>query len=140
VVHQSTSGAVTGGPRLILRVEGLLLLALATWGFSVSGLAWWLYAALFFVPDLSFLAYLAGPRAGAFVYNLLHSTIGPSLLALAGVLVGPSLAGIFLVGFAAIWAAHIGFDRMLGYGLKYATAFQDTHLGQIGRRRSTVSP
>ena len=25
------------------------------------------------------------------------------------------------------------FDRMLGYGLKYATAFGATHLGQVGR-------
>jgi hypothetical protein len=27
-----------------------------------------------------------------------------------------------------IWTAHIGFDRMLGYGLKYPTRFKDTHL------------
>jgi hypothetical protein len=32
-----------------------------------------------------------------------------------------------------IWLAHIGADRGLGYGLKYATAFGDTHLGYIGR-------
>jgi hypothetical protein len=35
---------------------------------------------------------------------------------------------------AIIWAAHIGFDRALGYGLKYPTAFSDTHLGRIGKR------
>ena len=35
---------------------------------------------------------------------------------------------------ALIWIAHIGFDRALGYGLKYATGFRDTHLGRIGRR------
>jgi hypothetical protein len=34
---------------------------------------------------------------------------------------------------AAIWIAHVGFDRMLGHGLKYETAFGDTHLGRIGR-------
>jgi hypothetical protein len=37
------------------------------------------------------------------------------------------------VAIALIWAAHIGFDRLLGYGLKYPTAFTDTHLGKIGR-------
>jgi hypothetical protein len=34
---------------------------------------------------------------------------------------------------ACIWAAHVGFDRMLGYGLKYGTSFGDTHLGRRGR-------
>ena len=27
---------------------------------------------------------------------------------------------------------HSAFDRLLGYGLKYATGFQDTHLGCVG--------
>jgi hypothetical protein len=27
-----------------------------------------------------------------------------------------------------IWIAHIGFDRMLGFGLKYPTHFKDTYL------------
>jgi hypothetical protein len=34
-----------------------------------------------------------------------------------------------------IWASHIAFDRLVGYGLKYPTQFGDTHLGAIGRRR-----
>jgi hypothetical protein len=38
-----------------------------------------------------------------------------------------TLAGVILV-------AHTGIDRILGYGLKYPTSFQDTHLGRIGRR------
>ena len=48
------------------------------------------------------------------------------------------LAG-FLVGVPAaaagglIWIAHIGFDRALGYGLKYPTGFGDTHLGRSCR-------
>jgi hypothetical protein len=37
---------------------------------------------------------------------------------------------------AAILAAHVGFDRALGYGLKLPTSFRDTHLGRIGRDRS----
>ncbi|MCS4316879.1 hypothetical protein M2407_001178 [Serratia sp. BIGb0234] len=35
---------------------------------------------------------------------------------------------------ALIWGAHIGFDRALGYGLKYASGFADTHLGGLGRK------
>jgi hypothetical protein len=37
---------------------------------------------------------------------------------------------------ALLWAFHIAVDRVLGYGLKFATSFQDTHLGRIGKQRS----
>jgi hypothetical protein len=37
--------------------------------------------------------------------------------------------------FMAIWVAHIGADRFLGYGLKYADAPQQTHLGRIGKQK-----
>jgi hypothetical protein len=39
-----------------------------------------------------------------------------------------------LLAVSALWLAHVGFDRMLGYGLKYGTGFGDTHLGRVGRR------
>jgi hypothetical protein len=120
---------VTGPPRLILRGEGLALFALASMGFAFTGLSWWLYAALFLAPDLGLAGYGAGPRTGAMVYNALHTTVLPACLAGWGAASGNML----LLGLAAIWAAHIGFDRMLGYGLKYDTGFHDTHLGRIGR-------
>ncbi len=50
-------------------------------------------------------------------------------VALAGALVDSTLA----LEIATIWGAHIAFDRAVGYGLKYATAFGDTHLGRVGR-------
>ena len=124
-------GAVTGTPRLVLRGEGLMMMVLASLGFAWTGLSWWLFALLFFAPDLGFLAYAAGPRLGAVIYNVLHTTMLPAALALCGWLVDASL----LLGIAAVWAAHIGFDRMVGYGLKYGTGFGDTHLGRIGRSR-----
>jgi hypothetical protein len=34
---------------------------------------------------------------------------------------------------ATIGAAHVGFDRALGYGLKLSTGFTYTHLGRVGR-------
>ena len=90
-------------------------------------------AALFLLPDLSLAAYLAGPRVGAIAYNAAHSTLGGLGLAIVGVLTGNAT----LVAGAAIWLGHVGFDRMLGYGLKYATGFRHTHLGLIGRRHTT---
>ena len=125
------SFGVSGGPRVLLRIEGFALFALATAGFSLTGLSWWLYGLVFFTPDVSFAAYLAGPRTGALAYNAAHTTVLPAVLAGLGLALGHTL----LLGLAAILAAHIGFDRMLGYGLKYATAFTDTHLGPIGRPR-----
>lgn len=82
------------------------------------------------MPDLAFLGYLAGARVGAIAYNLSHSYIGALACLLAGVLLPHPLwlaAGL-------IWAAHIGFDRALGYGLKYAQGFGFTHLGLIGKQ------
>lgn len=127
-MSSSTSGGVSGAVRALLRVEGLAVFGLALYVFARGGHSWALFAILFFVPDVSFAAYLAGPRVGAFAYNALHSYVGPVALGIAFVATGrpPVLA--------TIWAAHIGFDRMLGYGLKYASSFGDTHLGPVGRR------
>ncbi|MBZ6076573.1 DUF4260 domain-containing protein [Microvirga puerhi] len=116
---------------MILRLEGAALFLVATVGFDLTGLSWWLYAVLFLTPDISFLGYLAGSKKGAILYNALHSTIAPAILAGCWFFLKDPL----VAGLAAIWAAHIGFDRMLGYGLKYASGFQDTHLGRIGRQR-----
>ncbi|MBL8948700.1 MAG: DUF4260 domain-containing protein [Myxococcales bacterium] len=117
-----------GAPQLLLRLEGAIVLAGALVAYAHQGGGWGVFAALFLVPDLSLLGYLAGPRIGAAVYNAGHSHAVPATLAAIAWLVGsPAL----LLG-ATIWVAHIGFDRMLGYGLKYASGFRDTHLGRVG--------
>ena len=119
------NGAVVGGVGVLLRLEGLALFLSATAVFGQLHGNWWTYGLLFFSPDLSFVAYLAGPKAGAIAYNALHSSIGALLLGLAGYMGG--VAAVEAI--ALIWLAHIGFDRALGFGLKYASAFGDTHLG-----------
>ena len=129
-------GSVSGGPRLLLRAEGAALLIVAAMLYGETGAAWWLFAVLFLAPDLSFLGYLGGPRIGAAAYNAAHSLIGPIALAIAGLL-RPSLPALAL---ALIWVAHIGFDRLLGYGLKYAAGFGFTHLGRIGRDAGVRPP
>ena len=110
---------------MLLRLEGLVLFLAATTMFGMVHGSWWTYGLLFFSPDLSFVFYLAGPKAGAVAYNALHSSIGALLLGLAGYMGGVAAVRPF----ALIWLAHIGFDRALGFGLKYASAFGDTHLG-----------
>jgi hypothetical protein len=128
--NRAFAGAADGGVRQLLRLEGLLLLGGATALFWRAGGDWRLFAILFLVPDISFAGYLAGPRAGAAAYNAMHSTIGPLLLAAAGLAFGQTL----VLTVALIWFAHVGFDRALGYGLKHARGFAFTHLGRIGRK------
>lgn len=118
-----------------LRLEGAAVFTVALALYATYGAGWLLFAVLFFTPDLAMLGYLAGPRRGAVVYNLGHTYTAPALLAVAGVLSGTGL----LLSLALIWAGHIGFDRMLGYGLKLPTGFQDTHLGPIGRRPAAAA-
>ena len=122
--------AVAGTPRLLLRAEGFAIFCVALALYHGLGAPWWLFVVLFLAPDLSFLGYLAGPRLGAACYNAAHVTLAPAVLGGAAALSG-WMPGVWL---GLIWAAHIGFDRALGYGLKYPTAFGDTHLGRIGRR------
>ena len=129
IVSGDAAGAVTGGLRTMLRLEGLTLFAGMTLLYAVWGGSWWIYAILFLVPDLSFAAYLAGPRIGAIVYNAAHSYMAPVALMTAGF----ALASPLVLSIAMIWLAHIGIDRALGYGLKYATGFGFTHLGRIGK-------
>jgi hypothetical protein len=128
-VTLETTGTVSGGVRTLLRLEGLTLFAGMTSLYGFLGGLWWLYAILFFAPDLSFLGYLAGPKIGAWVYNAMHSTVVP----MAMLTVGFGFAPPLVLSLALIWLAHIGFDRALGYGLKYQAGFGFTHLGRIGR-------
>ena len=126
------AGAASGGVRILLRLEGLTLFAGMVLLYSIRGGPWWIFALLFLAPDLSFLAYLSTPRIGVVVYNAAHSTMAPGLLMMAGFALGETL----VLSIAVIWLAHIGFDRALGYGLKYAAGFGFTHLGRIGRTAS----
>lgn len=71
---------------MLLHLEGVVIFAVSVALYVRLGASWWLFAALFLVPDLSFLAYLVGPRAGAIAYNAVHTTAGPMLLALVGLL------------------------------------------------------
>ncbi len=120
---------VTGTPRVLLRVEGLVLLVSSVVAYRALGGSWTLLAALLLVPDVSLLGYAAGPRAGALAYNALHTYAGPALLAAVAHFGGQPV----LWPYCLTWLAHIGLDRSLGLGLKYPTAFRSTHLGKVGR-------
>ncbi len=116
-----------------LRLEGLALGTIGAVLYARSGASWLLFGLLWLVPDLSFLGYLAGPRFGSYCYNAVHSYIGPVALALVAL----GLSKPQLLPFVFLWCNHIGVDRLLGYGLKYPSAFGATHLKRLGRRPAT---
>jgi hypothetical protein len=118
----------TSLPAAFLRLESLVVVVAAVALYFDADYSAWAFLAFLLAPDLSFAGYLGGPRVGAFVYNLAHTYAWPVALAAACLLTGE--AGL-PVQIALIWAAHIGVDRVLGFGLKYPTAFKDTDLGRI---------
>ena len=107
-------------PPTLVRIEGAVMLALSILLYGLEGESWLLFVVLFLVPDLSMLGYLGGPRIGAVSYNLFYTHAPPGMLAAFGLLAGSSL----LVSVALVWFSHIGFDRMVGFGLKYPTNFR----------------
>ena len=121
------SGAVSFIPdtvRFWLRAEGAAaLIAGMVMYFQIGGD--WLFAIpLLLVPDISAVGYLGGLRLGAFTYNLVHNwLVGIAVLG-AGVWLGNDL--VMIAG--AILIAHVGMDRLAGYGLKHTTGFKDTHM------------
>lgn len=119
-----------GQLRRIVALEELFFLLLAVFLFAELPYEWWWFAVLFFAPDLSMMGYVAGPRAGAVVYNLFHHRAIAIAAYIAGALLGSEileLAGVVMLG-------HSSLDRMVGYGLKHPDSFRHTHLGWMGER------
>jgi hypothetical protein len=118
---------VSALPRRLLRLEGLAVLGGALALYFHLDYGWLLLVVLALAPDLSMLGYVRGPRAGALAYDVAHTEAWPVGLAVAGALSGEEQ----LTQIGLIWLVHIGADRLLGYGLKYPTAFTDTHLQRV---------
>jgi|SRR5829696_4525746 len=114
-------------PKFLLQTEGLALFA--------GSIALYLHAdysilalvLLFLAPDLSMVGFAINTKVGAVSYNVVHTETLPIVLGVVGVLTGSDVP----VQVALIWLAHIGIDRMLGYGFKYPTAFDDTHFQRL---------
>jgi hypothetical protein len=114
-------------PKTLLHLEGAAALFAACVGYHELHGNWLLFAVLFLAPDIFMLGYLLNNKIGAAAYNAVHTYTAPLVL----------LAILWLTGqiqqlpLVLIWIVHIGMDRMLGYGLKYETAFKDTHLNRV---------
>jgi hypothetical protein len=113
----------------IIKLEEAALFILALLAFAHLERSWWLFLGLLFLPDLSMLGYLAGPRLGAAIYNIVHHRGIALILAYLGF----TLANPMLLLAGIILFAHSSMDRIFGYGLKLPDSFQNTHLGKIGK-------
>lgn len=111
------------------RIEGLAVFCAATFVYFQNGYSWIAYILLLFVFDVSMAGYVANPRIGALLYNFGHSLVVPAILAVVYAITQSD----FILGLVCLWFAHIGIDRALGYGLKFTSGFQHTHLGKIGK-------
>lgn len=123
-VHVTASSTVPDTVRPLLRLEGLAALIAGLVAYGQLGGDWlWLVPALL-LPDLSAIGYLAGTSLGSLTYNLVHNwALGLAVLG-AGLWWGiplVSLGGVVLI-------AHVGMDRLAGYGLKHPDSFKHTHM------------
>ena len=114
-------------PALMLRLEGLAVLGAAVLLYTRQDYGWLLFALLFLAPDLAIIPYALNQRLGRILYNLLHTYTLPLLLALLSL----SLPNPLTLQLSLIWFAHIGMDRLVGYGLKYPDSFKETHLQRV---------
>ena len=111
-------------PKLLLHAEGFIVLVCSLFMYQMMEFSWWLFILLLFVPDVSALGYVVNKRLGAVVYNIVHTYV--LALIVLGIGYVSELPVMMMLG--VIWVAHIGMDRMCGFGLKYPSAFQDTHM------------
>jgi hypothetical protein len=134
-------GFVKSWPKTLLQVEGACVFGSTIWAYSRFGQSWWTFAGLLIVPDLGMVGYLANSSVGAAIYNSVHTEALPILLLCTAL----ARDNETVAGWALCWLAHIGMDRMLGYGLKYGSSFAHSHLGNfdfLGRKggKTSVSP
>lgn len=117
----------------IIRIEELALTAGSIYLISLLhlNLSWWVYLLLFFTPDIGIAGYLINNKAGAILYNLFHH----KAIAMAVIFTGIVAAMPLIIFSGLILLAHSSFDRIMGYGLKYFTGFNDTHLGTVVHKK-----
>lgn len=114
----------------LLKLEELAIFSICIFLFSKLDFAWWWFPALFFLPDMGMIGYFINSKMGAFTYNLLHHRLVASFVAVYALI----FENEYWLLAAIILFAHISFDRILGYGLKYNDSFNNTHLGIIGKK------
>ncbi len=118
--------------KIILKAEELAMTAVAVYFLTRYnlGMSWWIWARLFFSPDISMLGYLHNTKTGAICYNLFHH----KGIAIAVTAMGFYFSNHICIATGILLFAHASFDRIMGYGLKFSDSFKNTHLGSLEKR------
>lgn len=113
--------------RNILRFEGITFFIASVWIYANLSGNWSFFILLLFVPDISMIGYFIDRKLGAALYNLMHNYV------LGFILLGTGWIGesSLFTSLGLILIAHVGMDRFFGFGLKYSSAFKDTHLQKV---------
>ena len=119
--------------KTILKLEEAAMAATGIYFLTIYnlGLSFWIWFFLFFTPDIGMLGYLINTKVGAFCYNFFHHK---------GIAIGLAVFGFYLhhnifTAAGILLFAHASFDRIAGYGLKYADNFKHTHLGSLEKKK-----
>ncbi len=113
--------------KTILKFEGLAVFLVCIYFYNRLDASWLLFVLLWLLPDISMVGYFKDKKIGAIMYNAVHNYI----LAWLIIFLGLWQSDNFIISLGVILASHIGLDRFLGYGLKYASGFKDTHVQKL---------
>ena len=125
--EQSWDMRVRGHVRLFLRIEALAIFGAGIAAYGQLGGPWLALVPLLFIPDISMIGFVRDARLGALTYNVGHNLVTAGVL--LGLGLGSGIAWLAIAGSVAL--AHVGMDRLMGYGLKYPTTFKDTHFQHV---------
>ena len=120
----------------ILRAEQAAMAVLGIYFLTIHNLhlSVWIWLLLFFSPDISMLGYLVNAKVGAISYNIFHHKV--IAIAVMGMEFFMKIEVVMVIGILLF--AHSSFDRFMGYGLKYFSCFNDTHLGKLKKDKTIV--
>lgn len=113
--------------KMLLHIEGFTVFVVSLYFYGYNQFSWILFIVLLFTPDISMIGYLFNNKVGSLLYNIIHTYS----LSVFIVMFGLILSNQMILAIGLILTAHIGMDRMIGYGLKYPTNFKDTHLNRV---------
>lgn len=113
--------------RFLSHLEGLVFFLVALYLYAENLGNWWIFVALLFLPDIAMVGYFKDKRMGAIIYNIMHNYV----LAVVLIAIGSWIQNNIVLLAGIVLLAHVGLDRALGYGMKYATNFKDTHLQRV---------
>lgn len=118
----------------ILKLEEAAMTVLGIYFLTIHNLhiSIWIWLFIFFSPDISMLGYLINAKIGAITYNIFHH----KGIAIVIIGIGCFMKVEVVLTTGILLFAHASFDRMMGYGLKYYSSFNDTHLGKLKKDKA----